>query len=182
VVALFHTYVSARIDPAYWIQYVCPVPDWTVIGAVLWAPTLPGAVSAEWDCREHLLIYIRSQPSLGSSTAIFGLLGAEGIFLYRNREIFGSAAQRALTRIITIALINLVIGLSPGIDNWGHIGGLIGGTLFAWFAGPILKVEGVYPSLSVVDTRESREVMVTTMLLSAALVLLASGVIFLRVS
>jgi rhomboid protease GluP len=121
-------------------------------------------------------------PSLGSSTAIFGLLGAEGIFMYRNRQIFGSAAQRALSRIITIAAINLIIGLSPGIDNWGHIGGLIGGTLFAWFAGPILRVDGVFPNLSLVDTRESREVMVTTMLLTAGLVLVASGVVFLRVN
>jgi rhomboid protease GluP len=96
-------------------------------------------------------------PSLGSSTAIFGLLGAEAVFLFRNREMFGANAQRALINLITIALINLVIGLSPGIDNWGHIGGLVGGTLFAWFGGPILKVDGIYPELSVVDSRSSSE-------------------------
>jgi rhomboid protease GluP len=119
-------------------------------------------------------------PSLGSSTAIFGLLGAEAIFLYRNREIFGNAAQRGLMRIISIAMVNLVIGLSPGIDNWGHIGGLVGGTLFAWLAGPILRVEGIFPSLSLVDTRESRDVVVAAMLLSGLLVLLAGGMIFIR--
>lgn len=119
-------------------------------------------------------------PSLGSSTAIFGLLGAEGIFLYRNRQIFGSAAQRGLMRIISIAMVNLVIGLSPGIDNWGHIGGLVGGTLFAWFAGPLLKVEGVYPSLALVDTRESRDVVIAEVMLSALLVLLAGGMIYMR--
>lgn len=119
-------------------------------------------------------------PSLGSSTAIFGLLGAEAIFLYRNQELFGNAAQRGLTRIIGIALVNLVIGLSPGIDNWGHIGGLIGGTLFAWLAGPLLRVEGIFPSLSLVDTRESRDVLVAAMLLSVILVLLAGGTIFFR--
>jgi rhomboid protease GluP len=119
-------------------------------------------------------------PSLGSSTAIFGLLGAEAIFLYRNREIFGKAAQRGLTQIISIALVNLVIGLSPMIDNWGHIGGLVGGTLFAWFAGPLLRVEGIFPSLSLVDTRESRDVVIAAMLLSALLILLASGMIVVR--
>jgi rhomboid protease GluP len=95
-------------------------------------------------------------PSLGSSTAIFGLLGAQGVFLYRNRELFGPAAQRALVNVVVIAAINFVIGLSPGIDNWGHLGGLIGGTLFAWFGGPVLQVWGMYPSVQVVDERDPR--------------------------
>jgi len=94
-------------------------------------------------------------PSLGSSTAIFGLLGAEGVFLYQNRAVFGRGAQRALTNLVVLALINLFLGLSsPGIDNWGHIGGLIGGVLYAWFAGPVLRVEGIYPSLRLVNQRE----------------------------
>lgn len=119
-------------------------------------------------------------PSLGSSTAIFGLLSAEAIFLYRNRTIFGRAAQRGLIQIVGIAAVNLFIGLSPGIDNWGHVGGLLGGTLFAWFAGPVLRVEGIYPSLSLVDTRDSREVVLTGFLLSVLLILLAGGMIFAR--
>jgi len=119
-------------------------------------------------------------PSLGSSTAIFGLLAAEGIFLYRNKELFGTTARRGLSRIIGIALVNLFIGLSPGIDNWGHIGGLVGGTLFAWLAGPILRVDGVFPSLSLVDTRESRDVVIATMLLSGLLVLVAGGMMYIR--
>ena len=98
-----------------------------------------------------------TSPSLGSSTAIFGLLGAEAVFLYRNRELFGSSSQRALINLITIAVLNLFIGLSPGsgIDNWGHIGGLVGGTLFAWFAGPLLQVEGGYPYYTLADQRQS---------------------------
>jgi rhomboid protease GluP len=94
-------------------------------------------------------------PSLGASTAIFGLLGAQGVFFYRNREVYGKIGQRALINIITVAVINLVIGLSPGIDNWGHIGGLIGGTIFAWFGGPLLRVEGIYPALRLVDQRQT---------------------------
>lgn len=94
-------------------------------------------------------------PSLGSSTAIFGLLGAEGVFLYRNRELFGESSRRALTNIIVIAAINLVIGLSPGIDNWGHLGGLACGIMFAWFAGPVLKVSGTYPVLSLEDEHDT---------------------------
>ena len=96
-------------------------------------------------------------PSLGSSTAIFGLLGAEAVFLYRNRELFGSGARRALTNLITIAAINLVIGMTGGIDNWGHVGGLIGGTLFAWFGGPLLEVQGVYPDMRLDDQRSTAQ-------------------------
>ena len=84
-------------------------------------------------------------PSLGASTAIFGLLGAEGVFLYQNRSLLGRGAQRALTNLIVLAVINLVLGMQPGIDNWGHIGGLIGGTLFASFGGPVLRVDGSLP-------------------------------------
>ncbi|MBN2549785.1 MAG: rhomboid family intramembrane serine protease [Anaerolineales bacterium] len=99
------------------------------------------------------------EPSLGSSTAIFGLLGAESVFLYQNRELFGKSAQRALINIAVIAGANLVIGLSPGIDNWGHVGGLLGGGLFALWAGPRLEVQGVYPELKLVDNRESGSIM-----------------------
>jgi rhomboid protease GluP len=99
-------------------------------------------------------------PSLGASTAIFGLLGAEAVFLYRNRKLFGGA-QRALTNLIVIAGINLAYGFaSPGIDYWGHIGGLIGGVLFAWFGGPVLEVRGSYPQLELTDTRETSAVVV----------------------
>jgi rhomboid protease GluP len=95
--------------------------------------------------------------SLGSSTAIFGLLGAEGVLIYQNREVFGSIARRALSQVILIAVVNLIIGLTPGIDNWGHIGGLIGGTLFAWFGGPLLQRQGLFSSYTLRDARGIRE-------------------------
>lgn len=119
--------------------------------------------------------------SLGSSTAVFGLLGAEGMFLYQNRRIFGSMAQRALGNIVTIALINLFIGLSiPAIDNWGHIGGLLGGILFAWSAGPVLRVEGIYPQISVVDDRSTSDVLRGAFSVAALFAALAAVTIFLK--
>jgi len=121
-----------------------------------------------------------TKASLGASTAIFGLLGAEGVFLYQNKKLFGSSAQRALINIVTIAVINLVIGLSPGIDNWGHVGGLLGGTLFSWFAGPILQVEGIFPSLKLVDGRESRAVWQAGIMVSLIFIGLVAGVIYFR--
>ncbi len=93
--------------------------------------------------------------SYGASTAIFGLLGAEAVFLYRHRDLFGRQARAALINIAQVAGINLLIGLSPGIDNWGHLGGLFGGLLFTWFGGPLLKVEGLYPYLRLEDERDT---------------------------
>jgi len=108
--------------------------------------------------------------SVGASTAIFGLAAAEGIFLYQNRRIFGSQVRRGIGNIIFIVAINLFIGLTPGIDNWGHIGGLLGGLIFTSFSGPRWELEGIYPTISLADQREFREVVV-----GAATVILIFG-------
>lgn len=81
--------------------------------------------------------------SLGSSTAIFGLLAAQGVFLYQNRAVIRNA-RSLLVNTIAIAGVNLLFGLSPGIDNWGHLGGLIGGLAFAWSAGPLWEENPLY--------------------------------------
>ncbi len=96
--------------------------------------------------------------SVGASTAVFGLIGAEVIFFYQNRELFGAYAKQSIGNVVFIIAINLFIGLSPGIDNWGHVGGLLGGMIFAWFAGVRWMVTGIPPGLKLVDQREVREV------------------------
>jgi rhomboid protease GluP len=94
-------------------------------------------------------------PSLGASTAIFGLLAAEGLFVFQNRQLLGNRAGRALMNVLYIAGINLLIGFSTtGVDNFGHLGGLLGGVLFTWFGGPRWKIEGFYPSVKLIDERE----------------------------
>jgi rhomboid protease GluP len=93
--------------------------------------------------------------SLGASTAIFGLLAAEGIFIYQNRPLLGNRAGRALMNILYIAALNLLIGFTTsGIDNFGHLGGMLGGVLFTWFGGPRWKLEGLYSSPKLIDERE----------------------------
>ena len=120
-------------------------------------------------------------PSLGASTAIFGLLGAEGVLIYQNREIFGATARRALPQVVMIAVINLMIGLSiPAIDNWGHIGGLVGGTLFAWFGGPLLQRQGLFPPYTLKDVRTSREVIIAGFGVGGLFSFLAIAAIFLQ--
>jgi len=119
-------------------------------------------------------------PSLGSSTAIFGLMGAHGIFIYQNKELFGKQTSRsALNQIIRIAGINLLIGLSPGIDNWGHVGGLIGGSLFAWLGGPILKIAGIYPNLYLEDERSTDQVFQAAIIVGGFFGFLTAGALFL---
>jgi len=94
-------------------------------------------------------------PSLGASTAIFGLIAAEAIFLIQNRGLLGNRINATLLNLLFIAGYNLFIGFTTqGVDNFGHIGGLLGGLLFTWFGGPRWKVEGIYPMLSLVDERE----------------------------
>lgn len=104
--------------------------------------------------------FFTDAPSLGASTAVFGLLAAEGVFLYLNKDLFGKRAQRALSNIIMVAGVNLFIGLSPGIDNFGHIGGLLGGLIFAWLGGPRWEVEGIYPLVKLIDRRELRDAII----------------------
>ena len=66
-------------------------------------------------------------PSVGASGAIFGLMGSLLYFRKRNKNIFRQVFGPSLFMIIAV---NLFFGFtSTGIDNWGHIGGLIGGYL-----------------------------------------------------
>lgn len=102
-----------------------------------------------------LSFLLTPNPSLGASTAVFGLIAAEGAFLLQNRQFLGGQSKRALLNLLYIAAINLFIGFTTtGVDNFGHIGGLIAGLAFTWFGGPRWKVEGLYPSLRLVDERE----------------------------
>lgn len=102
--------------------------------------------------------------SVGASTAVFGLISAEAIFFYQNRELFGSYARQAIGNAVFIIVINLFLGLAPNIDTWGHIGGLIGGAMFAWFAGPKWIMVGIPPEFSLHDEREKREVLTGVLL------------------
>jgi rhomboid protease GluP len=121
-----------------------------------------------------------SSPSLGSSTAIFGLLAAEGVFIYQHQQLYGDRFKTALRQIIQVAVINFLIGLSPGIDNWGHFGGLLGGLAFSWFAGPAYEIAGSPPLLELVDRRPEERSAVVFAIQLLVLVCLSAIVIALR--
>lgn len=71
--------------------------------------------------------------SVGASGAIFGLMGALLYFGYYYRVYLGNVLK---SQILPLIVLNLIIGfVSPGIDNFGHIGGLIGGVLTTYAVG-----------------------------------------------
>lgn len=73
--------------------------------------------------------------SVGASGAIFGLFGALIYFGYNYRGYIGAMIR---SQIVPIVIYNLFMGLFiPGIDMWGHVGGLIGGILTANMVGTI---------------------------------------------
>ena len=67
--------------------------------------------------------------SIGASGAIFGLLGSLLYFGYHYRVYFGNVL---LKQIVPVIIFNLAIGfMIDDIDNFAHIGGLIGGLLIS---------------------------------------------------
>jgi len=108
-------------------------------------------------CGNVLSFVLSPNPSIGASTAIFGLVAAETVFIYRNRALFGSRAKSMLMNLVVVVVINLVLGLQPGIDNWGHLGGLVGGLIFAWVAGPRYQVQQTLSGYELKDAHEKQE-------------------------
>lgn len=115
-----------------------------------------------------LSFLLTESASIGASTAVFGLVAAEGVFIYKNRELFGPRARSMLMNLGMIIVVNLLIGLQPNIDNWGHLGGLFGGAVFAWIGGPLLKLQTTIRGYELADVRTRHEVL-WAFLLSAGL-------------
>ena len=73
--------------------------------------------------------------SVGASGAIFGLFGALLYFGYAYRGYIGAMVK---SQILPVVFLNLMLSfMIPGIDMWGHIGGLIGGVISAYMLGTI---------------------------------------------
>jgi rhomboid protease GluP len=79
--------------------------------------------------------------SLGASGAIFGMIGAFAVFLYRNQRFLGRVGQNTLYNVVFIIILNVILSFSGGIDLWAHFGGLLTGTVAAWLIGPVWGAE-----------------------------------------
>lgn len=91
-------------------------------------------------CGNVLSYLCTPTPSVGASGAIFGLVGATAVLLARHRRILGPRSRKGLNSLAYIVLVNFGMGISPAsrIDNFGHLGGLLGGMAFAYLCGPRL--------------------------------------------
>lgn len=86
--------------------------------------------------------------SAGASGALFGLVG---VIL---GNLWGKSHSRLPIeqwQIIPFVIFNLVYGFAvPGINNWAHIGGLVGGIVLGFLIGPDGSVNdfGIYKVLT----------------------------------
>jgi rhomboid protease GluP len=121
--------------------------------------------------------------SLGASGAIFGLIGAWGVFLLLHRRLLGASGRNALFNVLFIIVLNVGISFMPGIDLWGHFGGLLTGALIAWLAGPLyqIQLDSITEKPKLIDAQPYSHVLfrlagIGLIVLLAALVALRSGV------
>ncbi|KAG7353597.1 rhomboid family protein [Nitzschia inconspicua] len=78
-------------------------------------------------------------PALGASGAVFGVMGALYVFLNRNDWLMGEQGEMVSSAITQSLIINVAIGfMNPMVDNWGHLGGALGGALMSYYFGPRL--------------------------------------------
>jgi rhomboid protease GluP len=83
-------------------------------------------------------------PSAGASGAIFALIGATTVYFLRYRDNFGTRGRAIVQNMLVVIAINLFIGLNSSfIDNWVHIGGLVGGAVMAWALLPRYRTPSV---------------------------------------
>ena len=67
--------------------------------------------------------------SIGASGAIFGLMGSLVYFGYHYRVYLGNVIK---SQILPLIVLNLALGfMLTGVDNFDHIGGLIGGSIIS---------------------------------------------------
>ena len=71
------------------------------------------------------MIFAKNTASIGASGAIFGIMGALLCFGYYYRVYLGNVLK---SQLIPLIIFNLLLGFTlNGIDNFAHIGGLLGG-------------------------------------------------------
>lgn len=83
-------------------------------------------------------------PSVGASGAIFGVLGAVVVMLYRHQDRFYVRDKRIGFVLAIWAGWQLLTGfVTPFIDNFAHLGGLLGGAALALVLEPRLRASGL---------------------------------------
>ena len=82
-------------------------------------------------------------PSVGASGAICGLMGAAVVVLARHRHVYHVRNKEIGLVLAGWAAYTILIGsITPMIDNWAHVGGLLGGAVVAFGMRPRVATEG----------------------------------------
>lgn len=88
-------------------------------------------------------------PTIGASGAVVGLLGALAVFFPRAQLLLFFFPVKARTAAIIFGVGSLMLALftgdGAGLSHFGHLGGLVGGVLFTWFALSPSKEERMDP-------------------------------------
>jgi rhomboid protease GluP len=121
------------------------------------------AISALAGSVSSFIFMPADAPGVGASGAIFGLVGALGVYFGLYRRLFGRVGTIQFWNIIVIILLNVGIGFlgiqffgKYVIDNSAHIGGLLAGAAAGYVLCPRYALGGwAGPSVrSVVDTNK----------------------------
>jgi rhomboid protease GluP len=129
--------------------------------------------------------------SVGASGAVFAIIGAEFVYLYKHRKLLGGRAQAQMRSLIIWGMMNFafgaltaVAGTSVRVDNWAHLGGLLGGVSLAWFIGPLFipKRHPDHPNELLAEDINplKRRYVVLSLYISALLALLIVGALLAR--
>ncbi len=77
-----------------------------------------------------LSVVLSNYASVGASGAIYGLFASIIFFGYKYRATLDGFLR---SNVVPVVIINLILSfMIPGIDVFGHIGGLVGGFLFSY--------------------------------------------------
>jgi len=80
--------------------------------------------------------------TVGASGAVMGVLGALMFFFQQYREVL-AGGKKFSSELLKMAVLNIGIGLLPGISLWGHLGGFIAGVLMGWALCPRYRRVGL---------------------------------------
>ncbi|XWS62527.1 hypothetical protein CRYUN_Cryun06bG0019100 [Craigia yunnanensis] len=103
---------------------------------------------SQWNPKdEHLMLNCYSLNSIGPT--VENISGPRRFLaVYFTSAISSAATSYWFCKAPAVgasgAIFGLVIGLmSKGIDNWGHLGGLLGEAAMSWLLGPAWKYESM---------------------------------------
>ncbi|KAK5842049.1 hypothetical protein PVK06_004376 [Gossypium arboreum] len=134
--SLLHANIRHLMVNCYSLNYVGPTVENLSGPRRFLAVYLTSAISSNNSCRYKA-------PAVGASGAIFGLVGSVAVFVMRHRGMIRDAKED-LQHIAQVIFLNMVIRLmSSGIDDWAHLGGLLGGARVSWLIGPAWKYESM---------------------------------------